>query len=196
MCETKRIFIIGDEAADLEYILPKAGVLNEARDSPCLTFEVYPFIPNRILIEIFIFPRDRDLKPYCSLYVDFLAKPDLIIYAVDRESSPKEMVEWLRLFQQDNTARVVFFSDARSYLERQQIFSKVNPLFHREVSEFIFFPNIDTCSVATCFCNIGEVGIFMQNYASKIPISARMRWAWQKLTHRLFGKKSECDSVI
>ena len=85
-------------------------------------------------MEIFFFPRDRDLKTYCTLYLDSLQRPDLVIYAVDVESSSREISEWLNLLDNKVFERIAFFSDAKTYVERQQIFKKLSPLFQRDVT--------------------------------------------------------------
>ena len=56
-------------------------------NNSALNIEIYPYIPERIEIEVYAMPRDRDLKNYCHLYFDLIPKPDLIIYNVDRDSS-------------------------------------------------------------------------------------------------------------
>lgn len=89
-------------------------------------------------------PTNRTLKSYCDLYFEMIPKPDLIIYNVDSDTSALQMREWLDiLLVIDHNFRICFFSQARTYVERQQIFSKIGPLFYREITEHIYFPKID-----------------------------------------------------
>lgn len=100
----------------------------------------------------------------------------------------------MNLFSSDHSNRVVFFSDARTYWERQQIIFKLCPLFHTDIVEHIYFPNIDPSSVSTCLCNLGEVGISLQFYATVITTMSNMKWKIKKLFN--YFRKDSSDSVI
>ena len=126
--------------------------------------------------------------------MNILQKPDLIIYFIGVESSKKEVMEWMNLLSCDNSHRVVFFSDARTYHQRQQILEKLAPLFLTDILEHIYFPNIDPASITTCLCNLGEVGLTLQFYTRTISKTSQVKWALKKLCSYL--RRREEESVI
>lgn len=56
------------------------------------------------------------MKAYCDLYNEILGTPDFILYAIDTDSSVKECMEWLNLFEKYHDRKIIFFSSARTYM--------------------------------------------------------------------------------
>jgi hypothetical protein len=115
------------------------------------------YVSKKEALQVYAFPTDRAIRPYLSLYLHVLEKPDLLIFflAPDR-SNNRELLEWIDLFVQvDEGYLMVFFSQAKTYADRQQTITRLAGLFSRDIIDCIFFPNIQPGAVPSCLCNLG-----------------------------------------
>lgn len=152
-----------------------------------MRFEVVT-LSSELKFDLYIFPSNREIKPYCVLYTDILPIPSVILYAISTDCHRRENTEWLSLFQDNSAYKMAFISNAKTYMERQQALSRVNSLFISDVSRWVYFPLLSSEDFDNCFYNLGHIGISMHYYNRVVLAFTRIKWIWKRLTNR---KKSQ-----